>query len=235
MLLDVRDINVHYGKVEAVRRVCLQVMEGEIVTLLGANGAGKTTVLRAISGLKYPTSGEIWFCGRRIDKIRPSQVVRRGVGHVPEGRGLFPNMKVEDNLLMGAYARRDGEAIKQDLQRIYQHFPRLKERRSQRAYSMSGGEQQMVAIGRALMCKPKLLVLDEPSLGLSPIMVDEIAAIIREIHKQGISVLMVEQNAAIALGLADRGYVMETGQIVLVGTKDELYKDPRVKKAYLGR
>jgi branched-chain amino acid transport system ATP-binding protein len=235
MLLDVRDINVHYGSVEAVKRVCLQVMEGEIVTLLGANGAGKTTVLRAISGLKYPTSGEIWFSGRRIDKIRPSQVVRRGVGHVPEGRGLFPNMKVEDNLLMGAYTRRDREAIKQDLQRVYQHFPGLKERRSQRAYSMSGGEQQMLAIGRALMCKPKLLVLDEPSLGLSPIMVNEISTIIREIHKQGISLLMVEQNAAIALGLADRGYVMETGQIVLAGTKDELYKDARVKRAYLGR
>jgi branched-chain amino acid transport system ATP-binding protein len=235
MLLDVRDINVHYGKVEAVRRVCLQVMEGEIVTLLGANGAGKTTVLRAISGLEYPTSGEIWFSGRRIDKIRPSQVVRRGVGHVPEGRGLFPNMKVEENLLMGAYARRNGKAIQQDLQRIYRHFPRLEERKSQRAYSMSGGEQQMVAIGRALMCRPKLLLLDEPSLGLSPVMVDEIAAIIREIHKQGITVLMVEQNAAIALGLADRGYVMEIGQIVVMGTKEELYKDSRVKRAYLGR
>lgn len=234
MLLDIRDVRVHYGKIEAVKGVSLQVMEGDIVTLLGANGAGKTTLLSTISGLKQPTTGEISFCDQRIDKMQPWKIVKLGIGHVPEGRGLFPYMTVEDNLMMGAFIRTNREETKRDLQEVYRHFPRLKERRRQRAYSMSGGEQQMVAIGRALMGKPKLLLLDEPSLGLSPIMVDEIASIITKINEEGISVLLVEQNAAIALNLANRGYVMEIGKIILSGTSDELINDVRVKRAYIG-
>ena len=234
MLLKVSDLKVHYGKVEAVKGVSLQVMEGDIVTLLGANGAGKTTLLSTISGLKQPTTGEIWFCDQRIDKMQPWKIVKLGIGHVPEGRGLFPYMTVEDNLMMGAFIRTNREDTKRDLQEVYRHFPALKERRHQRAYSMSGGEQQMVAIGRALMGKPKLLLLDEPSLGLSPILVDEIASIITKIHEEGISVLLVEQNAAIALNLANRGYVMEIGKIILSGTSDELINDVRVKRAYIG-
>jgi len=234
MLLDVRDITVQYGKVAAVNKISLQVMEGDIVTLLGANGAGKTTILKAISGLKNPSYGEIWFCNQRIDKMQPWKIVRLGIGHVPEWRRLFRNMTVEDNLMMGAYTQKNREINKQNLEEVYQYFPKLKERRNQKSYSMSGGEQQMLAIGRALMCKPKLLLLDEPSMGLSPVMVDEIASIITTIHKQGMSMLVVEQNAAIALNLATRGYVLETGQIVLSGTKDELIKDDRVKRAYLG-
>jgi branched-chain amino acid transport system ATP-binding protein len=234
MLLDVREVTVQYGKVAAVNGVSLQLMEGDIVTLLGANGAGKTTILKAISGLKNPTSGEIWFSNQRIDKMRPWKIVRLGIGHVPESRRLFRNMTVEDNLLMGAYTQKSGEASKADLEVVYQHFPKIKERRRQKAYSMSGGEQQMLAIGRALMCSPRLLLLDEPSMGLSPVMVEEIASIITKIHKQGTSILMVEQNAAIALNLANRGYVMETGRIVLSGANDDLLKDDRVKRAYLG-
>ena len=234
MLLKVSGIRVHYGKVEAVKGVSLQVMEGDIITLLGANGAGKTTVLKAISGLKPPTSGEIWFSNQVIDKMQPWKIVKLGIGYVPEGRRLFAGMTVEDNLLMGAYTRAGKEDTKRDLQEVYRRFPALKDRRSQRAYSLSGGEQQMLAIGRALMCRPKLLLLDEPSLGLSPIMVDEIASIITTIHQQGISILLVEQNAAIALNLANRGYVMETGQITLSGTSDELLRDDKVKRAYLG-
>ncbi len=234
MLLDVREVTVQYGKVAAVNGVSLQLMEGDIVTLLGANGAGKTTILKAISGLKDPISGEIWFSNQRIDKMHPWKIVRLGIGHVPELRRLFRNMTVEDNLLMGAYTQKSGEASKADLEVVYQHFPRIKERRRQKAYSMSGGEQQMLAIGRALMCRPRLLLLDEPSMGLSPVMVKEIASIITKIHKQGTSILMVEQNAAIALNLANRGYVMETGRIVLSGANDDLLKDDRVKRAYLG-
>lgn len=234
MLLDVRDIKVHYGKVEAVKGVSLQVEEGDIVTLLGANGAGKTTVLKTISGLKHPTSGEIWFSGQKIDRNQPSRIVKMGIGHVPEGRRIFPYMSVEDNLIMGAYVRSDREGIKQDLQELYSHFPILKERRRQRAGSLSGGEQQMLAISRALMCKPRLLLMDEPSIGLSPIMVDEIASIITTINQQGISLLLVEQNAAMALRLANRGYVIETGRIVLGGERDELLNNDKVKRAYLG-
>jgi branched-chain amino acid transport system ATP-binding protein len=235
MLLDIRDIRVQYGKVEAVRRVSLQVGEKDIVTLLGGNGAGKTTILKTISGLKQPTSGEIWFSGQRIDRDQPSRIVKMGIGHVPERGRLFPHMSVEDNLFTGAYVRKDKEGMKQDLQRLYRHFPVLKERKGQRAGSLSGGEQQMLAISRALMCKPRLLLMDEPSMGLSPVMVDEIASIIADINQQGISVLLVEQNAAIALRLANRGYVMETGRIVLSGESGELLNDERVKKAYLGK
>lgn len=234
MLLYVKDIKTYYGKLEAVKGVSLEVGEGEIVTLLGANGAGKTTVLKAISGLKPPTSGEIWFSGQRIDRSQTTHIVRMGISHILEGQRVFRDMSVESNLTLGAYIRNDREGIKTDLQEVYQHFPILKERRWQRAGSLSGGEQQMLAISRALMSKPKLLLMDEPSTGLGPIMVNEITSIIKTIHKQGISVLIVEQNAAVALRLADRGYVMETGKIVLGSNRNELLNDERVIKAYLG-
>jgi len=234
MLLSVKDIRALYGKLEAVKGVSLEVNEGEIVTLLGANGAGKTTVLKNISGLKAPTSGEIWFAGKRIDRSRPAHIVRTGISQILEGQRVFRDMSVESNLTLGAYIRKDRERSKTDLEEVYQRFPRLKERKKQKAGSLSGGEQQMLAIGRALMSRPKLLLMDEPSIGLSPIMVNEITSIIKTVNKQGISVLIVEQNAAVALRLADRGYVMETGKIVLGAKRDELLNDERVKKAYLG-
>lgn len=234
MLLDIRDIKVYYGKVEVLKGISLQVEEGGLVALLGANGAGKTTVLKTISALKKPTFGEIWFSGHRIDDCQPSQIVKMGIGHVPEGRQLFFDMTVEDNLIMGAYVRRDKENIKKDLHELYNHFPILRERRRQRVGSMSGGEQQLLAISRALMSKPKLLLMDEPSIGLSPMMVDEVASIITTINRQGISILLVEQNAAVALGLAKRAYVMETGQIVLSGESEALMNNDEVKAAYLG-
>jgi branched-chain amino acid transport system ATP-binding protein len=234
MLLRVKEIKTFYGKLEAVKGVSLEVDEGEIVTLLGGNGAGKTTVLKAISGLKLPTSGEIWFSGQRIDRSQATQIVRMGVSHILEGQRVFRDMTVESNLTLGAFVRNDREGIKTDLEEVYRHFPILKERRKQNAGSLSGGEQQMLAISRALMSKPRLLLMDEPSIGLSPLVVNEIGSIIRTINRQGISVLIVEQNAAIALRLADRGYVMETGKIVLGTTRNELLKDERVKKAYLG-
>jgi branched-chain amino acid transport system ATP-binding protein len=234
MLLFVKEIKTFYGKLEAVKGVSLEVDEGEIVTLLGANGAGKTTVLKAISGLKLPTSGEVWFSGQRIDRSQATQIVRMGISHILEGQRVFRDMTVESNLTLGAFVRNDREGIKADLQEVYQHFPILKERKKQKAGSLSGGEQQMLAISRGLMSKPRLLLMDEPSIGLSPLMVNEIASIIRTINKQGISVFIVEQNAAIALRLADRGYVMETGKIVLGANRNELLNDERVKKAYLG-
>jgi branched-chain amino acid transport system ATP-binding protein len=234
MLLSVKEIKTFYGKLEAVKGVSLEVDEGEIVTLLGANGAGKTTVLKAISGLKLPTSGEVWFSGQRIERSQATQIVRMGISHILEGQRVFRDMSVESNLTLGAFVRNDREGIKADLQEVYQHFPILKERKKQNAGSLSGGEQQMLAISRALMSKPRLLLMDEPSIGLSPLMVNEIASIIRTINKQGISVLIVEQNAAIALRLADRGYVMETGKLVLGASRNELLNDDRVKKAYLG-
>jgi len=235
MLLSVKEIKTFYGKLEAIKGVSLEVDEGEIVTLLGANGAGKTTVLKAISGLKLPTSGEVWFSGQRIDKSQATQIVRMGISHILEGQRVFRDMTVESNLTLGAFVRNDREGIKADLQEVYQHFPILKERKKQNAGSLSGGEQQMLAISRGLMSKPRLLLMDEPSIGLSPLMVNEIASIIRTINKQGISVFIVEQNAAIALRLANRGYVMETGKIVLGAKRNELLNDERVKKAYLGR
>jgi branched-chain amino acid transport system ATP-binding protein len=234
MLLYIKDVKIHYGKLEAVKGVSLEVDEGEIITLLGANGAGKTTVLKAISGIKPPTSGEIWFSSQRIDRSQPTRIVRMGISHILEGQRVFRDMSVESNLTLGAYIRKDREGIKTDLQEVYQHFPILKERRRQSAGSLSGGEQQMLTISRALMSKPKLLLMDEPSSGLSPIMVNEITSIIKTINIQGISVLIVEQNAALALRLADRGYVMESGKIVLGANRNELLMDERVKKAYLG-
>ena len=234
MLLSVKEIKTFYGKLEAIKGVSLEVDEGEIVTLLGANGAGKTTVLKAISGLKLPTSGEVWFSGQRIDRSQAPQIVRMGISHILEGQRVFRDMTVESNLTLGAFVRNDREGIKADLQEVYQHFPILKERKKQNAGSLSGGEQQMLAISRGLMSKPRLLLMDEPSIGLSPLLVNEIASIIRTINKQGISVFIVEQNAAIALRLADRGYVMETGKIVLGASRNELLNDERVRKAYLG-
>jgi len=233
-MLEIKDIRVHYGKVEAVKGVSLQVADGDVVTLLGANGAGKTTVLRTISGLTRPTSGEIWFSGQRIDRTKASRIVKLGIGHVPEARRVFPYMSVEDNLMMGAYVRGDKEAVRSDLEELFGHFPILKNRRKQKAGSLSGGEQQMLAISRALMCKPKLVLMDEPTVGVSPVMEEEIAKVIRLINKKGIAVLLVEQDAAMALKLANRGYVIEIGRIVLSGERDELANNEGVKRAYLG-
>ncbi len=233
-MLEVKDLWVHYGTAEAIRGASLQVGEGSIVALIGANGAGKTTILRAISGLHRPTSGEIWFLGERIDRMAPSNIVKMGIGHCPEGRMLFPYMTVKDNLLMGAYLRKDKAEIDRDLEMMYQSFAILKERSGQQAVTLSGGEQQMLAMARALMSRPKLMLLDEPSLGLSPILVREVSRIITDIHKSGVSVLLVEQNSVMALSIADRGYVVETGKIELEGEAKGLLDNEHVKKAFLG-
>ncbi len=235
MLLEVTDITVHYYKVPAVRNISLNVGEGKIVTLIGSNGAGKTTTLRAISGLKHPSAGEIHFDGQRIDKLPPYKINALGIAMVPEGRRLFPQMTVLENLLMGAYLRKDKQDIENDLEKVvFRHFPRLKERTKQMAGTLSGGEQQMLAMGRALMSAPKLLLLDEPSLGLSPIMCAEIAKIIRNIHNDGKTVILVEQNARLALALAQHAYVIETGDIVLSGPAQELRENDNVRRVYLG-
>jgi branched-chain amino acid transport system ATP-binding protein len=235
LLLEIRDITVHYHKVSAVRNVSINVEDGEIVTLIGSNGAGKTTTLRAISGLKQPTSGNILFNGQRIDKLPSHKINALGIAMVPEGRRVFPQMTVIENLLMGAFLRKNKNDIQKDLnQVIYKHFPRLKERTNQMAGTLSGGEQQMLAMGRALMSAPKLLLLDEPSLGLSPIMCGQIAQIIRNIHSEGRTVILVEQNARLALALAQHAYVIETGDIVLSGPAENLREDESIKKAYLG-
>ena len=235
MLLEVKDITVHYYKVAAVRNISINVADGEIATLIGSNGAGKTTTLRAISGLKRPTEGEIYFNGQRIEKLPSYKINALGVAMVPEGRRVFPQMTVLENLLLGAFLRKDKDDIQKDLEEVvFRHFPRLKERTKQTAGTLSGGEQQMLAMGRALMSAPKLLLLDEPSLGLSPIMCGEIAAIIRDIHAEGRTVILVEQNARLALALAQHAYVIETGDIVLSGTAEELRENDSVKRAYLG-
>lgn len=234
MLLNVKDITVHYQKVDAVRNISFEVQEGEIVTLIGSNGAGKTTTLRTISGLKHPTTGEIWFKDQRIDLLAPEKINKTGIAQVPENRRVFPYMTVAENLEMGAFLRKDGNGIQRDLEGVFTHFPILKSRQKQLAGTMSGGEQQMLAMGRALMSNPKLLLLDEPSLGLSPIMCLEIAKIIRNIHKEGRTIILVEQNARLALALAQKGYVLETGNIVLEGDARELRENEKVKKAYLG-
>ena len=235
MLLEVTDITVHYFKVPAVRNISLNVGEGRIVTLIGSNGAGKTTTLRAISGLKHPSKGEIRFDGQRIDKLPPYKINALGIAMVPEGRRLFPQMTVLENLLLGAYLRKDKQDIQKDLEKVvFRHFPRLKERTKQTAGTLSGGEQQMLAMGRALMSAPKLLLLDEPSLGLSPIMCAEIAKIIRNIHNDGKTVILVEQNARLALALAQHAYVIETGDIVLSGPAQELRENDNVRRVYLG-
>jgi branched-chain amino acid transport system ATP-binding protein len=234
MLFRLSDLTVHYQKVAALKGVSLALEDGDIVTLIGANGAGKSTTLRAISGLVRPSAGEIWFDGRRIDRLKPEQIVALGIAHVPEGRRVFPDLTVLENLNTGAYLRRDREAVAADLDKVFHHFPRLKERRRQLAKTLSGGEQQMLAMGRALMARPRLLLLDEPSLGLSPVMVQEIARIILDINKGGVPVILVEQNAELALGLARYGYVLETGSVALQGESRSLHENEHVRRAYLG-
>ncbi|HEY3466648.1 MAG TPA: ABC transporter ATP-binding protein [Amycolatopsis sp.] len=232
MLLEVEDINVHYGKIAALKGMSIQVDEGEIVSLIGANGAGKTTTLKTISGLRPLTSGRILFNGQDISRTPGHKRVLLGIGQSPEGRGVFPGMTVQENLLMGAYTRKDD--LKADLDEVYELFPRLAERKSQFGGTMSGGEQQMIAIGRALMTKPKVLLLDEPSMGLAPMLIAQIFDIIREINKRGTTVLLVEQNAQQALKLSDRAYVLETGRVVQSARGADLLNDPKVRAAYLG-
>jgi branched-chain amino acid transport system ATP-binding protein len=234
MLLEMRDVVVRYGKATALQGISMDIAPEEIVTLIGSNGAGKTTTLRAISGLNTPDSGEIRFQGRLINGLAPHEIVRMGIAHVPEGRRVFGPMTVEENLELGAYLRRDRLGMAKDLGRMYESFPRLKERRRQAAGSLSGGEQQMLAIARALMTSPGVLLLDEPSLGLSPILVREVGKIISRINGQGVTVVLIEQNARMALRLAHRAYILELGKIILKGYARELADNEGVKKAYLG-
>ncbi|HDN80651.1 MAG: ABC transporter ATP-binding protein [Chloroflexi bacterium] len=234
-LLELQNVHTYYGYVHALKGISITVEEGEIVTLIGANGAGKTTTLRTISGLIRPKEGKIFFEGKLLNNVPAHKIVYMGISHAPEGRKVFPTLTVEENLNMGAYSLgNDKEAIEANRERVFRLFPRLKERRKQLAGTLSGGEQQMLAIGRALMSRPKLLMLDEPSLGLAPMLVRAIFETIREINEQGVTILLVEQNARAALKLAHRGYVLETGRIVLSGTAQELMEDERVRKAYLG-
>ena len=234
MLLEVKNIRVHYDKVEALKGISLSADKGMISTLIGANGAGKSTTLRAISGLKKITSGEIWFDGQRIDGVAPHKIVGLGVAHVPEGRRLFGLMTVRHNLVAGAYLQNDKKLVEKTMDEVFEHFPVLKERQKQLAKTLSGGEQQMLAMGRALMARPKVILMDEPSLGLAPFMVIEIAKIIQQFKEIGFSVVLIEQNAVLALRLADSGYVLETGSIALEGPSKDLMKNQHVKKAYLG-
>ena len=233
-LLNVNDIHAYYGNIHALKGVSLEVNEGEVVTLIGANGAGKTTTLRSIAGLLEPRSGSIYFEGEDLRGYKAHELVRRGVAMVPEGRGVFARLTVAENLDMGAYHRDDRKEIQEDLEHIFELFPRLKERRTQVAGTLSGGEQQMLATGRALMSRPRLLLMDEPSMGLAPILVETIFDIVREINDEGTTILLVEQNAHMALQVADRGYVLQTGEIVLHDTAAKLQEDPIVQKAYLG-
>ena len=234
MLLQVKDIHVHYGSVAALKGITIEVDEADFVTLIGSNGAGKSTTLRTISGLDHPSAGEIIFAGERIETLSADKIVKMGIAHVPEGRRVFKDLTVKENLLLGAFTRDDQEEIGKDLTKVFEHFPRLQERKDQSARTMSGGEQQMIAIGRALMSRPKLLLLDEPSLGLAPVIVQEIARILVEINRQGVSVILVEQNAELALELARHGYVLETGTIALEGEARGLMDNDHVRKAYLG-
>jgi len=233
-VLRLEGVRASYGPVEALRGVDLEVRAGELVCVLGANGAGKSTTLRVISGLVRPTAGRVLFEDRALTSAEPATVLAAGIAHCPEGRRVFPYLSVEENLAMGAYVRRDGDGIAQDLDRMYAHFPILGQRRRQAAGTLSGGEQQMLAIGRALMARPRLIMFDEPSLGLAPTVVETTFAIIADIRRQGATVLMVEQNAYLALQMADRGYVMETGRIVLSGAARDLMADASVRRAYLG-
>ena len=234
MLLSIENMKVHYGGAEIIKGISFNISEGEIITLIGGNGAGKTTALRSIAGLKKLTSGDIVYRGEKIDQMSPQNIVRAGISLVPEGRGLFPYMAVSENLHIGAYIRKDKKEIIDDLERIYASFPVLRTRSKQKAGTLSGGEQQMLAIACALMAGPELLLLDEPSTGLSPIMVGEIGTIIKEVHQKGTNVLLIEQNARLALELSMRGYVLETGLITLEGAAEALKKSEHVKKAYLG-
>jgi branched-chain amino acid transport system ATP-binding protein len=234
VLLGVKDVKVAYGGIQAVKGVSLEVREGELVSLIGSNGAGKTTTMKAITGLLPLGSGHIQLAGQTIDGQGPWDLVQQGLAMVPEGRGVFTRMTIVENLQMGAYIRDDHAAIADDIERVFTTFPRLKERRDQLAGTMSGGEQQMLAMGRALMSRPKVLLLDEPSMGLSPIMVDKIFEVIQEVSTQGVTILLVEQNASRALQIADRGYVMESGLITLSGNAHDMLHDPKVREAYLG-
>jgi branched-chain amino acid transport system ATP-binding protein len=233
-LLELRDVHTYYGNIHALKGLTLSVEAGEIVTLIGANGAGKSTTLKTISGLLRPRHGEIWFDGERIDSTTPHEIVSKGISQAPEGRRIFPRMTVRENLEMGAFQRDPGPEMNADFERVYTLFPRLKERLGQNGGTLSGGEQQMLAIGRALMARPKVLLLDEPSMGLAPILVEQIFEIIKDINAAGTTVLLVEQNALMALGLAQRGYILQTGEIVLQDVAEKLIVNPEVQKAYLG-
>jgi len=233
-MLTIENLNVHYGGIHALRGISLSVPEGKIVTLIGANGAGKSTTLRSISGIVRPSSGQIEFEDQDLTKLEPHQIVERGVVMVPEGRRVFPDMTVIENLYLGAHIRSDHDGVMQDLGRVFELFPRLKEREKQHAGTLSGGEQQMLAVGRALMSSPKLLTMDEPSLGLAPILVEQVFDIIRRIHEEGRTILLIEQNARAALDVADYGYILESGEIVLEGPGAELAQNDDVRKAYLG-
>jgi branched-chain amino acid transport system ATP-binding protein len=234
-LLELNDVHTFYGSIEALKGVSLDVNEGEIVTLIGSNGAGKSTTLRSISGLTPPRQGSIRFEGRELSEMPPQDVVRLGISQAPEGRHCFTRMSVRENLELGAYLRRDEDGIQRDLDRVYDLFPRLKERERQKAGTLSGGEQQMLAIGRALMAEPKLLLLDEPSMGLAPVLVDRIYETIEDINRHGTTILLVEQNANYALGVSARGYVLETGSVALADSSKALRENPDVQKAYLGQ
>ena len=232
-MLNVKDINVYYGAIHAVRNVSLEVNAGEIVSIIGANGAGKSTILKTLVGLLRSKTGEICLDGKSIAELSPAAIVKQGIALVPEGRRVFPRLSVEDNLLLGAYARKDNE-VSRDMQRIYEMFPRLFERKKQNAGTLSGGEQQMLATGRGMMSRPRLLLLDEPSMGLAPLLVNQIFETILDINEQGTTILLVEQNAHMALSIADRGYVLETGEVVLAGQAEELIDNDEVRCAYLG-
>ena len=233
-LLEVKNLNVHYGVIRAIKDISFEVNEGEIVTLIGANGAGKTTTMQSIMGLIKPSSGEVYYDGQRIDTVPAHKIVKLGMTQVPEGRRVFSELTVYENLMMGAYTRRDKEEIAKDLASIYALFPRLEERKNQVAGTLSGGEQQMLAMGRAIMSKPKLLMLDEPSMGLSPLLVDQVFEIIKHFHEMGTTILLVEQNANKSLAISDRAYVLENGKISISGTGKELLASEDIKKAYLG-
>lgn len=233
-MLEVKEIDVYYGAIHALKKMSLEVEQGSIVTLIGANGAGKTTTLKTISGILRPKSGTVTYKGTDITKTAPEKIVGMGISQVPEGRRVFHTMSVLENLEMGAYLRNDKKEIQNDMENVFARFPRLKERRKQMAGTLSGGEQQMLAIGRALMARPELMLMDEPSMGLAPLLVKEIFEIIKDINSRGTTILLVEQNANMALSIADKAYVIETGEIVLQGTADQLMKSEEVKKAYLG-
>lgn len=233
-LLEVKDLKVNYGLIQAIKGISFDINEGELVALIGANGAGKTTILHTITGLIQPKSGSIVYDGKDLTKIPGHKIVSMGMAHVPEGRRVFANLSVLENLKMGAYTRKDKAEIDETLKMIYEHFPRLEERKNQMAGTLSGGEQQMLAMGRALMSKPKMILMDEPSMGLSPLLVKEVFSIIEYCHEQGITVLLVEQNAKMALSIADRAYVLETGNITMSGAAKEMLENEQVKKAYLG-